>query len=96
MSLFETKAVTIEADQFIPEQPWPEGVEAGGMEGKNNKPTHYIETKNGTVAVVSGDWIVKEIDGKGIYSVCDPIFKEKYRAVEPVLTEESKKKAKHK
>jgi len=79
MTKFNSKLVTIEAEQFIPEKkPWPDGVQAGGMEGKNDKPTHYIETRSGTAAVVSGDWIIREPDGKGAYPCCDAVFNQKY------------------
>lgn len=83
MKKFKSKVVTIEAEQFLPEvTPWPPGVEAGGMEGKNDKPTHYVETKSGTASVVRTDWIVKELDGSGYYPVDEKTFSAKYEAAE--------------
>lgn len=82
MPKFKSKPVVVEAEQFFPEvTPWPAGVERGGIEGKNNKPTHYIETRSGTAEVLSSDWIVKEPDGNGAYPCSDKVFKEKYEAV---------------
>lgn len=83
MAKFKSKTVEINAEQFFPENlPWPAGVEAGGMEGKNNKPTHYVETRAGTAAVVSGDWIVEELDGKGHYPCSNDVFQQKYEPVQ--------------
>ncbi len=83
MAKFKSKVVEVMAEQFFPEKgPWPKGVMRGGFEGRNNKPTHWVENRDGKVCeVFSGDWIVAESNGHGYYPVSDEAFKEKYEPV---------------
>lgn len=68
-SMYKLKSDPVEAEQFIPEQlPWPAGVERGGYEGRNNLPTHYVETAYGPLAIVSGDYVLTSRGQKSVIS----------------------------
>lgn len=83
MSKFRKKPVVIEAVQFDPNKaPWPEGVIAWETHGPRPRDMSwgYIETLEGKMSVIAGDWIITGI--KGEKYPCKPdIFEATYEPV---------------
>lgn len=79
---YQLKKVVIEANEFIPEQkPWPNGVEEGACEGRNNMPKYYVPVAGGIQALVSGDFVIDhEGPAKEVVSAKD--FHAKYELKE--------------
>jgi hypothetical protein len=82
---YRKKPVVIEAEQFDPEQkpwpscvnPWPDGY---GVTPRDMS-WGYIETLEGRMHVLAGDWIITGV--KGEQYPCKPdIFRLTYEAVE--------------
>lgn len=80
---FRKKPVVIEAEQFDPHKhPWPEGVTpwTGGAQPRDMS-WGYIETLEGKMHVMAGDWIITGV--KGERYPCKPdIFEATYEAAE--------------
>ena len=76
MSKYRKKPIVVEAVQFFPElTPWPNGVR--GAAGYSA----WIETLEGDMDVVRGDWIITGV--KGEKYPCKPdIFEMTYEPVE--------------
>jgi hypothetical protein len=84
MAKYRKKPVIIEAVQFIPGQPLPEGMRRWPNE-RGIQPRDmsfgYIHTPEGVMHVHSGDWIIKGIKGE-FCAVKNDIFEASYELVE--------------
>lgn len=80
---FKKKPIIIEAVQFIPHnKPWPKCVISWG--DKKYRPRDmswgYIDTLEGKMHVLAGDWIIKGV--KGEFYPCKPdIFEMTYEKI---------------
>lgn len=86
MGKYRKKPVVIDAVRFNPESiPWPEGVKSWhGQPQPRDGSCGYIQTLEGKMHVMGGDWIVTGVAGEK-YAVKDDIFRKTY---EPVSAEE--------
>jgi hypothetical protein len=92
MSKFRKRPIVIEAVQFDPHtHPWPDGMI--DWRGTDMQPRDmswgYIQTLEGKMHVISGDWIITGIAGEK-YPCKDEIFRASY---EPVAEDEAAKQA---
>jgi len=83
---FRKKPVVIEAEQFIPDQPIPDGMklwpDENGVQPRDMS-FGFIETLEGRMHVQAGDWIITGV--KGEKYPCKPdIFKATYEAVDTI------------
>lgn len=81
MAKFQSKPIIVEAEQFqgLYHTPWPPGVmlEDNSNDLSKERFRFYIITTYGQrIYLVTGDWVIKELDGNGYYS-CKPEFFEK-------------------
>lgn len=94
MSRFRSKPVEIEAIQLtrnkgtgevMHESPqwFQECIEAGtAYWSGGDEPYYTLETANGPVRAVVGDWIIREPSGVGAYPCKPDVFAKKYEAIE--------------
>jgi hypothetical protein len=83
MALYRKRPIVIEAVQFDPQShPWPEGVIAWGDLQPRDMSWGYIDTPEGKMHVIAGDWIITGIAGEK-YNCKDAIFQASYEAVQP-------------
>lgn len=77
MPKFRKKPVVIEAVQFDPNGTWPDCVKPWGSVHPRDMSWGYIETLEGKMHVMAGDWIIKGV--KGEFYPCKPdIFEQTY------------------
>lgn len=84
MAQYRKKPVVIEAVQFDPHShPWPEGVIPWGPDGSRPRDTSwgYIQTLEGRMHVLAGDWIITGVAGEK-YPCKPDIFAVTYEPVE--------------
>jgi len=87
MAKYKKRPVVIEAVQFDPQKhPWPDGVlpwSQGPQSRKGATETSwgYIQTLEGKMDVIAGDWIITGVAGEH-YPCKDHIFKVTYDLVE--------------
>lgn len=87
MGKYRKKPIIIEATQFDPvnhpDDRWPEGVIPWSRAGYQPRDMSwgYIDTLEGKMHVMSGDWIITGITGEK-YPCKDEIFKKTYERVE--------------
>ncbi len=82
MAKYRKLPVVIEAVQFDPHsQPWPDGVIPWGASKPRDMSWGYIQTLEGNMHVIAGDWIIRGIAGE-IYPCKDDIFRATYEPVE--------------
>lgn len=55
---------TVEAIQFFPDLPWPEGVKKWTDAVPRDMSWGYVDTERGRIHVHSGDWIMKKENGQ--------------------------------
>ncbi len=82
---YRKKPVVIDAVQFDPHQrPWPDGVkpwpDEHGIQPRDAS-WGYIQTLEGRMHVLAGDWIIRGIVGE-LYSCKADIFAKTYEPVE--------------
>lgn len=83
MAKYRKKPIVIEAVQFDPQQQsWPEGVKCwpGGYEPVDGT-WGYIQTLEGQMHVMAGDWIITGVNGER-YPCKPDIFEKTYELVE--------------
>lgn len=85
MAKYRKKPIVIEAVQFDPQQQsWPEGVKPWPNE-RGVQPRDmswgYIQTLEGTMHVMAGDWIITGVNGEK-YPCKPDIFEKTYEPVE--------------
>ena len=81
---YRKKPIVIEAVQFDPHQhPWPDGVIAWPKDGPlpRDMSWGYIDTLEGKMHVIAGDWIITGVKGE-IYPCKDDIFRASYDPVD--------------
>lgn len=83
MAKYRKKPVIIEATRFDPHQmPWPDGVISwSGQPQPRDMSWGYIQTLEGKMHVMAGDWIITGIAGEK-YPCKDSIFRATYERVE--------------
>jgi hypothetical protein len=84
MALYRKRPVVIEAEQFHPQShPWPAGVVAWRDDEPRPRDMSwgYIQTLEGRMHVIAGDWIITGIAGEK-YPRKDAIFQATYEAVD--------------
>lgn len=82
MAKYRKKPIVIEAEQFDPQSnPWPDGVIPWGDVQSRDMSWGYIDTLEGKMHVIAGDWIITGV--KGEKYPCKPdIFEATYEVVE--------------
>jgi len=58
MSKYRKRPIVIDATQFFPDKPWPAGVLRDDLYGP------VIETREGTMHVSPGDWVITGVRGE--------------------------------
>lgn len=83
MPKFRKKPVVIDAEQFIGDSHWPEGVEAHPQPHNGTDPLckPHVKTLEGPMFVSEGDWIITGEVGEK-YPCKDSIFQVTYEAVD--------------
>lgn len=83
MAKFRKKPIVIEAEQFIPDGPVPDGVilwkDAGVI--PRDMSFGYIDTLEGQMHVMANDWIITGVNGEK-YPCKPDIFEKTYEPVE--------------
>jgi len=67
MARYRKKPIVIEAEQFDPQRrPWPDGVIEWPLDGSQPRDMSwgYIETLEGRMHVIAGDWIITGVKGE--------------------------------
>jgi hypothetical protein len=85
MAKFRKKPIVIEAEQFDPQRhPWPKGVIPWGPNDPRPRDMSwgYVQTLEGKMHVIMGDWIITGIKGEKYPCKAD-IFEATYEAVTP-------------
>lgn len=76
MAKYQTKSVTIEAEQWFP------GKQVEGVINHDSRYQAYVDTiRGGKVYISEGDYIIKEYDGKHYYPCKSNIFEQKYEKI---------------
>ncbi len=82
MAKYRKLPVVIDAVQFDPHsQPWPDGVIPWVANKPRDMSWGYIQTLEGKMHVIAGDWIITGVKGEK-YPCKDDIFKATYEPVE--------------
>ncbi len=82
MPKFRKRPIVIEAVRFDPQsQPWPEGVKPWTGTRPRDMSYGYIQTLEGQMHVMAGDWITTGVAGEK-YPCKDEIFRATYERVE--------------
>jgi hypothetical protein len=88
MAKYRKKPVVIEAEQFQPDKfPWPAGVVPWTVDEPRPRDMSwgYINTLEGKMSVIAGDWIITGVKGE-IYPCKPDIFAATYEPVDDHAT----------
>jgi hypothetical protein len=89
MAKYRKRPVIIEAVQFDPHKPWPDGVlpwpDEHGAQPRDMS-WGYINTLEGKMHVMAGDWIITGVANE-VYNCKDQIFRATYEPVEEEAVE---------
>lgn len=81
MAKYRKKPIVIEAEQFDPHShPWPDCITPWGDVRPRDMSWGYIETLEGNMHVIAGDWIITGVEGEK-YPCKAKIFEATYEAV---------------
>jgi len=63
MKKFKRRTEYVEAAQFFPDKPLPEGMTLWTNTIPRDMSWGYVDAVNGRVHILAGDWIIKKVDG---------------------------------